>query len=106
MVSVFLDHPSSLAHDTGPHPEQPARIVAIERELAARAWLGFERVRSPAVDRATLADVASRFDWWTAKMYEIDPPGRNHGILLGTRGWTAGGQSSRRQVSGSTEEEN
>jgi acetoin utilization deacetylase AcuC-like enzyme len=57
MVSVFLDHPSSLAHDTGPHPEQPARIVAIERELAARDWLGFERVRSPAVDRATLTAV-------------------------------------------------
>jgi 16S rRNA G966 N2-methylase RsmD len=57
------------------------------------------------VDRATVADVASRFDWWTAKMYEIDPPGRNHGILLGTRGWTAGRESSRRQVSESTEEE-
>jgi acetoin utilization deacetylase AcuC-like enzyme len=48
MASVFLAHPSSLAHDTGPHPEQPARIVAIERELSARDWLGFERVESPA----------------------------------------------------------
>jgi acetoin utilization deacetylase AcuC-like enzyme len=54
---VFLSHPSSLEHDTGDHPEQPARIVAIERELAGRDWLGFERVSSPAVDRATLSAV-------------------------------------------------
>jgi acetoin utilization deacetylase AcuC-like enzyme len=57
MASVFLEHPSSLEHDTGPHPEQPARITAIERELSARGWLGFERVASPAVERAVLTAV-------------------------------------------------
>jgi acetoin utilization deacetylase AcuC-like enzyme len=51
---VWLEHPSSLLHETGPHPEQPARITAIEHELAARDWLGFERMTSPAVDRAVL----------------------------------------------------
>jgi acetoin utilization deacetylase AcuC-like enzyme len=54
---VFLEHPSSLAHDTGRHPEQPARIVAIERELAVRDWLGFDRVRSPAAPRSALQAV-------------------------------------------------
>jgi acetoin utilization deacetylase AcuC-like enzyme len=54
---VFLEHPSSLAHDTGRHPEQPARIVAIERELAGRDWLGFDRVRSPAAPRSALQAV-------------------------------------------------
>jgi acetoin utilization deacetylase AcuC-like enzyme len=54
---VWLAHPSSLLHETGPHPEQPARITAIERELQARDWLGFERVRSPAIDRAVLHTV-------------------------------------------------
>jgi acetoin utilization deacetylase AcuC-like enzyme len=66
MAYVFLEHPSSLEHDTAAHPgqaeitmhpEQPARIVAIERELSARDWLGFERVRSPAVDRSVLSAV-------------------------------------------------
>jgi acetoin utilization deacetylase AcuC-like enzyme len=57
MASVFLAHPSSLEHETGPHPEQPARMVAIEQALVAREWLGFERVRSPAVERATLTAV-------------------------------------------------
>jgi acetoin utilization deacetylase AcuC-like enzyme len=51
---VWLEHPSSLCHDTGAHPERAARLVAIERELSARDWLGFERVTSPAVELATL----------------------------------------------------
>jgi acetoin utilization deacetylase AcuC-like enzyme len=54
---VFLEHPSSLAHDTGSHPEQPARIVAIERELDRIGWLGFERVLSPAASREQLTAV-------------------------------------------------
>jgi acetoin utilization deacetylase AcuC-like enzyme len=54
---VYLRHPSSLEHDTGPHPEQPARITAIEDALEARGWLGFERVESPAVDRSVLEAV-------------------------------------------------
>jgi acetoin utilization deacetylase AcuC-like enzyme len=54
---VLFHHPSSLDHDTGPHPEQPARIVAIERALEARDWLGFERRRSPAASRALLEAV-------------------------------------------------
>jgi acetoin utilization deacetylase AcuC-like enzyme len=54
---VLIEHPSSLGHDTGAHPEQPARMVAIERELQARDWLGYERVRSPAVERSRLAAV-------------------------------------------------
>jgi acetoin utilization deacetylase AcuC-like enzyme len=47
---LYLHHPSSLAHDTGNHPEQAARIPAIEKALAERDWLGFEREQAPAVD--------------------------------------------------------
>jgi acetoin utilization deacetylase AcuC-like enzyme len=54
---VFLQHPSSLHHDTGSHPEQPARIIAIERELELRGWIGFERVSSPVIDRSVLTAV-------------------------------------------------
>jgi acetoin utilization deacetylase AcuC-like enzyme len=46
-----------LDHDTGPHPEQPARIVAIEREMQARGWLGFERQESPEATRSLLESV-------------------------------------------------
>jgi len=54
---VWLEHPSSLRHDTGAHPERIERMVAIERELSAHDWLGFERMTSPAVERATLEAV-------------------------------------------------
>jgi acetoin utilization deacetylase AcuC-like enzyme len=54
---VLFHHPSSLQHDPGPHPEQPARIVAIEEALAARGWLGFERRLSPQASRAQLESV-------------------------------------------------
>ncbi len=56
---VFLSHPSSLRHDTRGHPEQAARIVAIERELERRGWLGYERVSSPAATREQLSRVHS-----------------------------------------------
>jgi acetoin utilization deacetylase AcuC-like enzyme len=54
---VLLEHPSSLEHDTGAHPERAARIVAIDAELEQRGWLGWERVSSPAVQQRVLAAV-------------------------------------------------
>ena len=51
---MYLHHPSSLEHDTGDHPEQPARIVAIERELESRDWLGYEREQAPRAERAVV----------------------------------------------------
>jgi acetoin utilization deacetylase AcuC-like enzyme len=66
MTNVLLEHPLSLEHDTAPrppddtitvHPEQARRIVAIDRELAERGWLGYERLQSTAVDRSVLTAV-------------------------------------------------
>ena len=54
---LYLHHPSSLEHDTGDHPERPARIVAVERALEARGWLGLERVLAPAAERDALEAV-------------------------------------------------
>ncbi|MBF6621423.1 MAG: histone deacetylase [Patulibacter sp.] len=45
----LFHHESSMRHDTGSHPERAARIAAIERELAARDWCGFDpRPSAPA----------------------------------------------------------
>jgi acetoin utilization deacetylase AcuC-like enzyme len=74
MAYVFLEHPTSVEHDTAVrlgqtvtmHPEQPRRIAAIERELSARDWLGFERVQSPAVDRSVLTAVHP--EWYVASI--------------------------------------
>lgn len=48
MAGVIYRHDASRWHDTGGHPECIARIEAIERELAARAWLGYDVADSPA----------------------------------------------------------
>jgi acetoin utilization deacetylase AcuC-like enzyme len=49
--SVLFRHPSSLEHDTGSHPENARRIVAIERVLGERDWLGWDVRLSPAATR-------------------------------------------------------
>jgi hypothetical protein len=36
----------------------------------------------------SLDDASSRGDEATSLTYDIDPPGRNHGLLLMTIGWT------------------
>jgi acetoin utilization deacetylase AcuC-like enzyme len=44
---LYFRHASSLEHDTGPHPEGPGRIPAIERAMDERDWLGFELRDAP-----------------------------------------------------------
>ena len=52
---LYFRHASSLDHDTGPHPENRTRIVAIEDELERRGRLGWEWRDAPAAgeDRIT-----------------------------------------------------
>jgi acetoin utilization deacetylase AcuC-like enzyme len=57
MAPLYFRHESSLAHDTGPHPEGPGRIPAIERALGERDWLGYERREAPPVDPGALRAV-------------------------------------------------
>jgi acetoin utilization deacetylase AcuC-like enzyme len=54
---LMLRHPSSLEHDTGTHPERVARMVAIERALAERDWLGWEVRESPPASREAVSAV-------------------------------------------------
>ena len=54
---LYFRHGSSLEHDTGGHPENIARIPAIERELERRDWLGWERREAPEVEMEQLRRV-------------------------------------------------
>jgi acetoin utilization deacetylase AcuC-like enzyme len=54
---LYFHHPSSLEHDTGPHPERIERIPAIEGELERRGWLGYARREAPEVPMAALTAV-------------------------------------------------
>jgi hypothetical protein len=42
------------------------------------------------VSPRSLDEVTRRFQWSALKVYDIDAPGQNHGLLLGTRGWSVG----------------
>jgi 16S rRNA G966 N2-methylase RsmD len=40
-----------------------------------------------AVEPCSLAELTARFPWSVAKLYDLNRPGQNHGLLLGTHGW-------------------
>jgi hypothetical protein len=40
------------------------------------------------VDPGSVAELTARFAWSALRIYGINAPGRNHGLLLGARGWT------------------
>jgi acetoin utilization deacetylase AcuC-like enzyme len=54
---LYFHHASSLEHDTGSHPENRARIPAIEGELDARGWLGLERREAPEAEMAAVTAI-------------------------------------------------
>ena len=35
----------------------------------------------------SMDELRSRFEWSARRVYELNVPGQNHGILLGTKGW-------------------
>jgi acetoin utilization deacetylase AcuC-like enzyme len=57
VAPLYLRHPSSLAHDTGSHPERAERIVALEAALEARDWLGWEVRDAPEATEEQLLRV-------------------------------------------------
>ena len=56
-MALYYSHPSSHRHDTGGHPENAGRLVAIESELERRGWPGLERVEAPEAAREQLLRV-------------------------------------------------
>ena len=58
-MGLYVSHPSSHRHDTGAHPENAGRLVAIEATLEAAGWAGLERMEAPAATREQLLRVHS-----------------------------------------------
>jgi acetoin utilization deacetylase AcuC-like enzyme len=56
-MGAYLRHPSSFAHETGPHPENPERLRAVERALESAGWFGLEPTEAPAATREQLLRV-------------------------------------------------
>ena len=53
----WLRHDAGLAHDIPGHPERPARIAALEAEMARHDWFGWERAEAPRATREQLERV-------------------------------------------------
>jgi acetoin utilization deacetylase AcuC-like enzyme len=56
---LYLRHPLSFEHDTGPHPENAERIRAIETTLEAEAWHGLDVMEAPPATPEQLRRVHS-----------------------------------------------
>lgn len=60
---LYFDHPACLEHDPRAqmpsHPDTPERLIALERALAARDWLGWERRKAVAASEHELELVHS-----------------------------------------------
>jgi acetoin utilization deacetylase AcuC-like enzyme len=60
---LYFSHPACLRHDPAQvmpgHPERPERLLAIERALAERDWLGWQRREAPPASEAELKLVHS-----------------------------------------------
>jgi acetoin utilization deacetylase AcuC-like enzyme len=59
IAGLYLRHRSSFEHDTGGHPENARRLMAIEEAMSEREWLGMELVEAPAATREQLERVHS-----------------------------------------------
>jgi acetoin utilization deacetylase AcuC-like enzyme len=63
-VALYVSHPSSLEHDTGPHPENAGRLRAIEAALADADDLELDRLEAPPATREQIlrAHTADHYD--------------------------------------------
>lgn len=73
-----------LRRTTPPVAEVVGRVAATfeGRRLLLAVQL-YERV-----EPRSLAEIVDRCDWSSREIYTIDPPGRNHGLLLGALRWS------------------
>jgi hypothetical protein len=93
LIVVFVAPPWGHAFDPdtgldlgGTEPPIGEIVDIVAERLAGHRLLiavqAFERLDSAALD-----DVTARFDWSFVHRYDINPPGRNPALVLGTLGW-------------------
>ena len=94
LVVVFIAPPwgDALAPGTGLDLRRTTPPIAEIVDVLAARFSGQRLLCAiqvhETVEPASLADLAPRFDWSTLHVYRLNRPSENHGILLGTRGWS------------------
>jgi hypothetical protein len=61
-------------------------VDVLQRAFGHRRLLCAIQVHE-VVEPDSLAELRSRFDWSALRIYDLNLPGQNHGIVLGTKEW-------------------
>jgi hypothetical protein len=69
------------------HPPVPAIVDLVARTFPSHGVLLATQVYEKVV-AASLAEAVARCRWSQLQIYDINAPGHNHGLLLGTLGWS------------------
>ena len=65
-----------------------AEVIDITTGVLGKHRLLFAVQLYERVEPRSLAEVTARFPWSATKVYDINAPGHNHGLLLASWGWT------------------
>lgn len=65
-----------------------ADIVELVLQMFPDSRLLFAVQVYETVDPVSLTELQRRFDWSALRIYGLNAPGQNHGVLLGTRRWS------------------
>jgi len=68
------------------HPPITEIIDILRRTFGGKRLLCAIQVYE-VIDRDSLGELRPRFDWSVLRIYDLDLPRPNHGVLLGTNGW-------------------
>jgi hypothetical protein len=94
LVIAFVAPPwgDALSARTGLDLRRTSPPVSTVIDLIARTFGGHRVLVAAQVHETVVASsitaATSRCEWSSLTTYDIDPPGRNHGLLLATLGWT------------------
>ena len=72
-------------HGAAPNGRGPTAL-GIELGAKARRVAPLTQVHERIVSDS-LEELVAPFDWSSHTTYDLDAPGRNHGLVLGTLGW-------------------
>ena len=72
------------------HEREGLGVRALARRFGVHRLLCAIQVHEVVLP-VSMAELRARFEWSTLRVYELNAPGQNHGILLGTRGWASWG---------------
>jgi len=93
LIVAFIAPPwgEALSKDSGldlrrTQPPIPEIVANLQHAFGRKRLLCAIQVYE-LIDPDSLAELQSGFDWSALRIYDLNLPGQNHGVFLGTKGW-------------------